>query len=98
MSLGYGIGGFDGDVRFRYVGEMNDKSFPDFKLDSVTYIDLTLAYGFSGFADGLIIRGGVTNLTDEEPIIYPSQQQANTDPATYDVLGQRYFVNLTYTF
>ena len=98
LSLGYGIGGFDGDVRFRYIGDMNDKSFPDFKLDSVTYVDLTLAYGFSGFADGLIIRGGVTNLTDEEPIIYPSQQQANTDPATYDVLGQRYFVNLTYTF
>jgi outer membrane receptor protein involved in Fe transport len=48
--------------------------------------------------DGLRIRGGVTNITDEEPIVFPTYQQSNTDPATYDVLGQRWFVNLTYTF
>ena len=47
---------------------------------------------------GLRIRGGITNLSDEDPIVYPSQQQANTDPASYDVLGRRWFVNLTYTF
>ncbi len=98
LSLGYGIGGFDGNVRWRYIGETNDKSFPDFKLDAVNYLDLTIGYDFEGLVDGLRFRGGVTNLTDESPIIYPSQQQANTDPATYDVLGRRYFVNLTYTF
>jgi len=38
------------------------------------------------------------NLSDEQPIIYPSQQQSNTDPSTYDVLGRRWFVNLTYSF
>ena len=98
FSVGYGIGGFDGDVRWRYIGDTTDKSFPDFKLDAVSYFDLTLGYTFEGFADGLRIRGGVTNLTDESPIIYPSQQQSNTDPATYDILGRRYYVNLTYTF
>ena len=98
LSFGYGWGGFDGDIRWRYVGETNDLSFPDFKLDAVNYLDLTLGYSFEGFLDGLRLRGGVTNLTDEEPIIYPSQQQSNTDPATYDVLGRRYFVNLTYAF
>jgi outer membrane receptor protein involved in Fe transport len=46
---------------------------------------------------GLRLRAGVTNLTDEDPIIYPSQQQANTDPSTYDILGRRYFVSATYT-
>jgi outer membrane receptor protein involved in Fe transport len=45
----------------------------------------------------LRLRAGVTNLTDEDPIIYPSQQQANTDPSTYDILGRRYFVSATYT-
>lgn len=98
LSLGYGIGGFDGDIRWRYIGETNDKSFPDFKLDAVNYLDLTVGYSFEGMADGLRFRAGVTNLTDESPIIYPSQQQANTDPATYDILGRRYFVNLTYSF
>ena len=42
--------------------------------------------------------GGVYNLTDEDPIIYPSDQQMNTDPATYDVLGRRYFFAATYSF
>jgi outer membrane receptor protein involved in Fe transport len=98
LSFGYTWGGFDGDIRWRYIGDTTDLSFPDFKLDTVNYLDLTLGYSFEGFAEGLRIRGGVTNLSDETPIIYPSQQQSNTDPATYDVLGRRYFVNLTYTF
>ena len=48
--------------------------------------------------EGLRLRAGVTNLTDEDPIIYPSNQQSNTDPSTYDVLGRRYFVAATYSF
>jgi outer membrane receptor protein involved in Fe transport len=97
-SAGYEIGGFDGEIRWRYVGEMTDRAFPNFKLDSVDYLDLSAGYTFGGVMDGLRARIGVTNLTDEMPIIYPSSQQANTDPATYDVLGRRYFANLTYTF
>ncbi|MGB5720223.1 MAG: TonB-dependent receptor, partial [Woeseiaceae bacterium] len=98
-SFGYALSNFDGTLRWRHVGETTDDSFPDFKLDSVEYLDLTLGYSFDGNAlDGLRLRAGVTNLTDEEPIIYPSQQQANTDPSTYDVLGRRYFVSATYSF
>jgi len=97
-TLGYTIGGFDGDVRWRYVGEMTDTSFPDFQLPSVNYFDITAGYDFTGMVDGLRVRGGITNIGDEQPVIYPSQQQANTDPATYDVLGRRWFLNLTYTF
>jgi outer membrane receptor protein involved in Fe transport len=77
---------------------MNDLSFPDFQLDAVEYLDLTVGYSFSNRLEGLRLRAGVTNLTDEDPIIYPSQQQSNTDPATYDVLGRRYFVSATYAF
>ena len=51
-----------------------------------------------GAMEGLRLRAGITNLTDEDPVIYPSNQQSNTDPATYDVLGRRYFVAATYTF
>jgi len=77
---------------------MTDTSFPDFTLDAVNYFDVTAGYDFEGMIDGLRVRGGVTNITDEEPIVYPTYQQSNTEPATYDVLGQRWFVNLTYTF
>jgi len=102
VSLGYMFNNsFDTEVRWRYVGESTDRSVSDFQLESVTYLDLTFGYDFGSrinALDGLRVRAGITNLTDEDPIIYPSQQQANTDPATYDVLGRRWFMNLTYTF
>lgn len=97
-TAGYTIGGFDGDLRWRHVGEMTDLSFPTFNLEAVEYLDATFGYTFSDRLEGLSLRAGVTNLTDEDPIVYPSQQQANTDPATYDILGRRYFVSATYTF
>jgi outer membrane receptor protein involved in Fe transport len=98
LILRYGIGGFDGDLRWRYIDDTEDESFPNYKLDSVNYLDLTLGYDFEGMVDGLTARVGLTNATDEDPIIYPSNQQSNTDPAQYDVLGRRWFANLTYTF
>ena len=82
----------------RPIHLLSDESFPDFKLDSVNYIDITLGYDFEGMVDGLTARIGLTNATDEDPIIYPSSQQSNTDPAQYDVLGRRWFANLTYSF
>jgi len=96
-NVGYTIAGFDGDVRWRYIGEMTDTSFPEFTLEAVNYFDVTAGYSFSGALEGLRLRAGVTNVNDEQPIVYPSYQQSNTDPATYDVLGRRYFFNLTYT-
>ena len=45
---------------------------------------------------------GVTNLMDKDPPIYTTDSQAgiqsNTDPSTYDVLGRRYFLNVTMNF
>lgn len=95
----YSVNNFDGTLRWRRIGETNDNSFPDFKLPAVDYLDLIAGYAFEGdMLQGLRLRVGITNLTDEAPIIYPSQQQANTDPAAYDVLGRRYFVSATYSF
>ncbi len=98
VGIGYEINSFDVDFRWRHIDSATDVSFPDFELDSVEYYDLTAGYSFSGGLEGLRLRGGIQNLSDEDPIIYPSQQQANTDPATYDVLGRRYFLSATYTF
>jgi len=85
----------------RYVGEMSDYNIPDFKLDATSYFDLTAEYHFGendGVLDGLSLRGGIINVANEDPVIFPSYQQSNTDPTVYDVLGRRYFVNLNYKF
>ncbi len=98
-TVRYGIAGADMSLRWRFIDSMQDVGEPDFKVDSANYFDLTGSYGFSGGSlDGLVLRIGVTNLTDEDPKIYPSYVQTNTDPSTYDVLGRRYFVAMSYSF
>jgi outer membrane receptor protein involved in Fe transport len=51
-----------------------------------------------GLLDGLTVRAGVENLTDEAPPLLPSSISANTDASQYDVLGRRYYLNLSYGF
>ena len=82
-----------------YVGDVQDNWITDFRLPSKQYWGLTLGYRpDSGFLEGLEIRGGVTNLTNTKPILYPSNVEANTEPSTYDVVGRRYFIRMTYRF
>lgn len=102
VNSDYMIGNLGLNARWRYIGEMTDNAITTFKTDTVHYIDVGASYDFrdimGGNLNGLSARVGVTNLTDEQPQIIPSASQANTDPSTYDTLGRRYFVNLTYTF
>ena len=68
-------------------------------VDTYVYHDLVGKWAIN---DTLGFTLGVTNLGDKDPPIYATNTQAgiqsNTDPSTYDVLGRRYFVNLTATF
>jgi outer membrane receptor protein involved in Fe transport len=77
---------------------MEDGDYPDFEVPSRDYLDLYASYAFAGGLDGLIVGLGVENIGDEDPPIYPSYVQANTNPSQYDVLGRRYFLRLTYGF
>jgi len=90
------------NLRWRYIDAMIDDTQPTFETDVVHYLDAGAAYDFKdvfgGSLEGLTARVGITNLTDEDPQIIPHRVQANTDPSTYDTLGRRYFVNLTYFF
>jgi outer membrane receptor protein involved in Fe transport len=71
----------------------------DYPIPSHDYFDLFASYDFdAGALDGLTLRAGVENLTDEDPPLLPSPVQANTDPSQYDVLGRRFYMNLTYRF
>lgn len=78
---------------------MQDRDVPDFTVPGYDYFDVfaSVAIG-QGVLTGLTLRAGVENLTDEEPPIFPSAIAANTEPSQYDLLGRRYYVNLTYRF
>lgn len=66
------------------------------ELDSKVYVDLSASYIFS---DALTMNAGVKNVFDEDPqALGDSQQQANTFPELYEVMGPRVFVSATYTF
>ncbi|SEK38621.1 TonB-dependent Receptor Plug Domain [Colwellia chukchiensis] len=66
------------------------------EIDSALYVDISASYVFS---ENLNMNFGIKNVFDEEPTaLGDSQQQANTFPETYDVIGPRVFVSASYTF
>jgi outer membrane receptor protein involved in Fe transport len=68
-------------------------------VPSQDYFDLFAEAQIDGFGvDELTLRAGVENLTDEEPPLLPSWTGANTDPAQYDVLGRRFYLNASIRF
>ena len=84
-------------AKWQHVGEQHDVEFENFEVPGRDYCGLSASYEVdSGRFDGLTARVGVENLFDENPPIFPSWDQANTDPAQYDVLGRRYFISLSY--
>jgi iron complex outermembrane receptor protein len=98
-DVSYVVGALFTNLRWRYVGSLEDDWIKGFRLPSRQYFDLALGYSFnSGVLRGLSLNGGITNLADQEPVIYPSYAEANTDPSVYDVLGRRYFLRAKYKF
>jgi iron complex outermembrane recepter protein len=87
-------------AQWRYVDSMQDVDASlDYTVSSRDYLDVYVVNEFDGgLFDGLTLRLGVENLTDEAPPLVPTQVQANTDPSQYDVLGRRYYLNLNYRF
>ena len=66
------------------------------EIDSEFYLDLAASYDFS---DDFSVTFGINNILDTEPTrLGDQQQQANTFPSTYDVLGPRAFFSASYRF
>jgi outer membrane receptor protein involved in Fe transport len=60
------------------------------------YFDLTAGYQVT---EQFNVNFGVRNLFDEKPTrVGDVQEQANTFPETYDVIGRRYFLSGRYKF
>ncbi|WP_185964413.1 TonB-dependent receptor domain-containing protein [Aliikangiella marina] len=67
-----------------------------YKVDSQIYHDLVGTYTIPDF--GTRVTVGITNLTDEEPPFIDSGFNASTDPSTYRLFGQGWFLRLTHDF
>jgi outer membrane receptor protein involved in Fe transport len=100
LELQYAWGPLMLGTQWRYVDAMQDaNSDANYGVPSHDYLDVYAGYVFrAGRFDGLTIRAGVENLADEDPPLLPSSVNANTDASQYDVLGRRYYVNLSYRF
>jgi len=90
------------NLRWRYIDAMENRRSVDNPQDtasvgtpSMDYFDVT---GVWDINDELTLTLGVINLTDEQPPIYTSPLDYNTDPNTFDVLGQRFFGRINYRF
>jgi outer membrane cobalamin receptor len=64
------------------------------RVDAVLYHDLEAGFEFDS---GVSVRAAITNVTDEDPP-YLNVVPANTDVATYRLLGRTYFLELGYRF
>lgn len=60
-------------------------------VDSVLYHDLDASYRFAG---GIELRAGIGNIGDQDPPFVNNWTGANTDAATYRLLGRTYFAQL----
>jgi outer membrane receptor protein involved in Fe transport len=98
--LTYVDGPFTLTGRWRHVGEVTDDDDSTFytveELDAVDYFDLAIAFDVS---DEFTLNMGINNLLDKQPqIIGTNQQQSNTYPNTYDVLGRDFFISGNFRF
>lgn len=99
LRLGYDWGPAEVYSRWRYIDEMRDIEYPDFVVPHRDYLDVGAAFTVDSDAlQGLELRAGIDNLLDEEPPIFPTYQQANTEPSLYDVLGRRYYLGAAWKF
>ena len=64
-------------------------------VGSVVYHDLSGAYFLN---ESVTLSGGVNNMFDKQPPYYSGNNDSNTDPYTYDVLGRYFFVKANVKF
>ncbi|UJF20422.1 TonB-dependent receptor [Shewanella sp. OMA3-2] len=64
-------------------------------VDSIVYHDLSGSYDVT---NTVRMSAGVNNIFDEEPPYFTGNNDSNTDPYTYDVLGRYFFVRANVKF
>ncbi len=84
----------------RYIGSADDVNGSSEDplgqhVGGVVYNDIAATYQLS---EGLTLSAGVDNLFDRKAPYLTSWNDANTDVMTYDLLGRRGFVKMSYSF
>ncbi|WP_207912477.1 TonB-dependent receptor domain-containing protein [Parafrankia sp. BMG5.11] len=87
-------------LRWRHLGSVRDDDVStDYvveRLKSYNLIDLSLGFDIT---EQFSLSMGVNNLFDKQPqLIGDNQEQGNTYPGVYDVLGRDYFVSVNLKF
>jgi outer membrane receptor protein involved in Fe transport len=87
-------------TRWRHLSSVrdddDDTDYVVERLGAKDYIDLSISYDLT---DQFTFALGVNNIFDIEPkLIGSNQEQANTYPAVYEVLGRDYFVSASFRF
>jgi len=99
LSLGIDREKWGASYRINYIGDADSQfqrvgaTAPG--VGSVMYHHLEGSFRLS---ENLMLRGGINNLFDKDPPYYTDPIDQNTDPFTYDLLGRRYFMKVSYTF
>jgi iron complex outermembrane recepter protein len=100
LSLTYRLTDFEGGIRWRHLPSMDDvtavtrPASPAAGVPAYDVFDATVAYRLN---DGILVRGGVNNIADEEPPIVGGTI-GQTQPGTYDIIGRYYYLGLQLNF
>lgn len=101
LTTTYSYEGSSISLRTRYIDKMVHKYTRNGTNDDEPGVKSTWYFDLSGrwqVTDSLAIRGGVNNLLDQMPRLYPTNVQAGTDPSVYDVIGRRFFMGVNVRF
>lgn len=87
-------------IRWRHLNSVKDDNpsidYTVEKIGSYDVFDLTLS---AMVKEGVTISMGMNNVFDKKPeILGGNQEQANTYPGTYDVLGRDFFISAQFSF
>jgi len=87
-------------LRWRHVGSVkDDDDTTDFIVDKLSSYDLFDLSASWTASDNFTLNLGVNNLFNKLPtVIGSNQEQANTYPGVYDVLGRDFFVSAQFRF
>jgi outer membrane receptor protein involved in Fe transport len=111
-TVSYGFNDWDFSLRWRHLPEAGaaqeaTSAGPVVNLgaeDSYNVFDLSASWAFN---DSALLRVGVDNLLDEDPVITggrnaldpnPTTGQGTTEAGFYDILGRRFFVGIEASF
>jgi len=88
------------NLRWRYLSAVRDDNdavrYVVERIPAYSLFDLSFVYDLT---DNVSITAGVNNLFDKRPpILGTNQEQANTYPSSFDVLGRDYFISVGFRF